>query len=186
MGPCHLRVPVCECHCTEVGGDDRQALHVAAFPCKVGRLEVERPSAFALVLPVSRQREPGKRPRDHGSVFAGASELEALLGPPLHSVVVARFGRHERRPVQELAPVEGGVFLGRLDRMHEVAESLAKESAHGEEEPGRSGQLNLEALVMLLGPAGRAAEVLQVGVEECEPLPLRRSTQLAVGALREP
>ena len=83
--------------------------------------------------------QPDERPRDHGSVFAGATEFEALLAPPPHGVVVARFERHERAPVQELALVEGRrVVLGRLDRMLQIAERLAEESAHGEEEPGRS------------------------------------------------
>ena len=129
--------------------------------------------------------EPDERPSDYRSVAAGATEHEALLAPSPHSRVVARSEGHVRPAVQELAPVEGRGVLGRVDRMPEVTERLVEKSAQGEEEPGRSRQFDLEGVVMLLCPADRGAEVLQLRVEACKPLCLRGSAQLAVGAPRE-
>ena len=115
------------------------------------------------------------------SVSAGASELEELLVPLLRGRVIAHIEGHGPRAVQQLRLIEGG-RPGCFERMHEVVQRLAKESAHEEEVPGGADQLDLQALVVVAGPADRPAEVLQLGVEASQPLRCGRSAQFALGA----
>src|SRR5207247_983937 len=69
--------------------------------------------------------------------------------------------------------------------MQNVTENLAEESAPGEEVPARFDQLDLQLAVVVPRPGDRAAEVLQLAAEAYQPLPFRRATRRAVGALRQ-
>jgi hypothetical protein len=76
---------------------------VTAAQCHLGGLVVERLSAFEVALQLNCQGEREERSRDHGTVSAGAAELEALFAPPLRSGVVAESARHVRCSIEELA-----------------------------------------------------------------------------------
>jgi hypothetical protein len=54
---------------------------VTAAQCHLGGLVVERLSAFEVALQLNCQGEREERSRDHGTVSAGAAELEALFAP---------------------------------------------------------------------------------------------------------